>query len=235
MPWPKGRPRKQVKEEAEEEEEEMKKSSTPASAKKAKVAEVVSPEVMILNTKLETYMETFMEDGQRMPNEITGHLEEKIGKEKNSEVVTELHAHLEATLENRNSRVFEVNDSLNELSEITTIFPAQENMLLSMDRMNLKELEQFDGFLKLCMKKSEFVHLTSTKIHPEYEKEELIYTALCDFDENGTRDRYKASNNFRVRMAPRANSGIVRASSGSSSSSAGHGVGGGYDSQDTTV
>ena len=203
MGWPKGKSRKPFLQ-----EEEMKKTS-PVLAKRARTGEL-SSDGMILNTKLATYMETFIDgqDGQAMHSEITSHLEQRIGNEKNGETVSELHGYLETVLDSRNSEVFRLNDELDTLAENTTIFQEQEMMLLKMDRMDLKQLEQFDGFLQLCLKKSQFMHVASTSIHPEYEHEELIYTALCDFAENSTKDKYKASNNYRVRIAPRQNSGL---------------------------
>ena len=224
MGWPKGKSRKPIEEEEEKEGEEMKKA-TPLG-KKAKTGEL-SSDAVIFNTKLETYLETYTEqhEHQCMDSEITGHLEDKIGKEKNADTVSELHGHLEGVLEARNDKVIVLNKELDEISQSTTITSAQEQILLSMDRMDLKAIQQFDGFLQLCLKKSEFVHLTSTVIHREYIQQELIYTALCDFAENNTKDAYKANNNYRVRMAPRASSSIMRSSSSS----------GGNDTQETTA
>ena len=214
MGWPKGKSRRPIQE--EEEEEEMKKTPSPVINKRQK-AEDMSGEAKILLTKLETYLEVYVDanEGQCMVSEITNHLEDKIGKEKNDETVAELHTVLEAKLEARNQKVLGLNAEMEEMAEITTIYSGvQENMLLSLDKMDLKQLEQFDGFLQLCLKKSEFLHSASIIIHPEYEKEELIYTALCDFAENNVKGSYKANNKFRVRIAPRIPSG--RASSSSS-------------------
>ena len=224
MGWPKG-----VKRGAISSVIKTETMASPVSTKKMKVG--MSPEVVILNTKLETYMETFVENqiGHSTDAEIIGYLEDKVGKEKNADTVNELHSHLEHVIEIRNDGVIRLNDELDAMAESTSIFTSQENLILSMDRMNLKQLEQFDEFLKLCMKKSEFIHLASTNIHPEYKNEELIYTALCDFAENNTKSKYNATNNYRVRIAPRQNSGLGRANSSSSNNG-----GAGYESQDTT-
>jgi len=218
MGWPKGKPRRPI--EKEEKEEEMKKNTpSPVINKRQKVGEM-SGDATILLARLETYRETFVEsqNNQCMHSEITNHLEEKIGKEKNGEVVTELHTYLETLLEARNEKVSELNAELDELAETTTIYTgSQEDMLVSMDKMDVKQLHQFSGFLTLASKKCQFLNLASTIINPEYEKEELIYTALCEYAENNVKGAYKPTNRYRVRIAPRAPSNGRGATSSSSS------------------